>query len=277
MSMITIKNEKLSVVISSKGAEIQSIKDAQGVEYIWEGNPAFWEGHAPILFPVAGALREECYELDGTRYSMPKHGFARKAEFQVENVQENQATFLFQDKHDGFPFEYDLRAIFTLKDNQLKVDYAVSSRDEKPFYFSVGAHEAYATPEGIDAYTVEFDEVETLIHTNIDHTTDVLAENTKSLVLDKELFVRNPSLILHSVKSRGVTLIGCGRKIRVDFPQHDVLLFWTATPDAPYICIEPWCNAPDFNDADYRIDHKPHFMRIEKGQTITRTHTLTIG
>ena len=84
------------------------------------------------------------------------------------------------------------------------------------------------------------------------------------------------ALVFRTLKSRGVTLVGGGRKIRVDFPDHPYLLLWTK-PNAPYICIEPWCNGPDFVDADPRIDHKPGFMRLEKGQTITRTHVITFG
>ena len=57
MDMIEIKNERLTAVLSTHGAELQSLRDQNGVERIWQGDPAFWTGHAPVLFPVAGALR----------------------------------------------------------------------------------------------------------------------------------------------------------------------------------------------------------------------------
>ena len=278
MALITIANNQLKVSISTAGAEIQSIRDAQGQECLWQGDAAFWTGRAPILFPVAGGFRDGCYELMGVRYDMPKHGFVRSLEWQVEAAETDHAVFLMQEKHPGFPFDYDLRAIFTLQGNALRVDYQVSSRDDRPFYFSVGAHEAYATPEGIEQYTVHFDETETLAHALLDgsqntHETQLIKENTKELALKQEYFAVD-ALVFRTLKSRGVTLVGGGRKIRVDFPDHPYLLLWTK-PNAPYICIEPWCNGPDFVDADPRIDHKPGFMRLEKGQTITRTHTIT--
>ena len=77
MSLITIKSDALTVVISSRGAELQSIRDSQGFERMWQGDPAYWTGRAPILFPVAGGLRDDCYTMDGERYEMPKHGFVR--------------------------------------------------------------------------------------------------------------------------------------------------------------------------------------------------------
>ena len=74
MSLVTIRNEYLTVDISTLGAQMQSIRDADGIERLWQGDPAFWAGRAPILFPMAGGLREDCYYLNGERYEMPKHG-----------------------------------------------------------------------------------------------------------------------------------------------------------------------------------------------------------
>ena len=39
--MVELKNEQLSVVISEKGAELQSIKDANGKEYLWQADPKY--------------------------------------------------------------------------------------------------------------------------------------------------------------------------------------------------------------------------------------------
>ena len=56
--MITIRNENLTVEISTLGGEMQSIKDAAGREYLWQGDAAFWSGRAPNLFPYTGRLTE---------------------------------------------------------------------------------------------------------------------------------------------------------------------------------------------------------------------------
>ena len=79
MSIITIKNQFLTVDISTTGAEIQSARDTDGKEYIWQGDPAFWNKHAPILFPICGGLNEGYYTLGGKRYDLEKHGFTRTA------------------------------------------------------------------------------------------------------------------------------------------------------------------------------------------------------
>ena len=89
---VTIKSEYLTVVISTMGAELQSVKYDEK-ERLWQGDPAFWSGRAPILFPVCGSLRDKKYVYGGKEYSLPQHGFARRSEFNTESVSENKATF----------------------------------------------------------------------------------------------------------------------------------------------------------------------------------------
>ena len=281
MSLVTIQNKELTVSISTVGAELQSIVDQQGVERFWHGDPAVWSGRAPILFPVAGGFKDDMYELDGKQYPMPKHGFVRKLPWRVETAGEQSVTLLMDDKHEGFPFAYELRATFTLEGNALTVAYTVANRDSATFWYSVGSHEAYATPEGIGHYELVFDEEETFLHSPlqgnlITHEPVVIAENTRVLPLTYDYFAVD-ALVFRTLKSRGVTLRSPlhKREIRVDYPKHSVLMLWTK-PGAGYLCIEPWCNAPDFVDADRRIDHKPGFIKLEAGQTETRTHTITV-
>ena len=61
-----------------------------------------------------------------------------------------------------YPFDFVFRAIYKLIDNSLKVTYSVKNTGEDIMFFSVGAHEAYATPEGIEDYKIVFDRPETL-------------------------------------------------------------------------------------------------------------------
>ena len=282
MRLITIHSGELTAVISSKGAEIQSIQGKDGVERIYDGDPRFWANRAPILFPVAGGFKDDGYEWQGKWYDMPKHGFIRPLEWQVESAEENRAVFLLREKNPGFPFEYELRSVFTAEGNRLKVSYSVTNRDAGPFYFSIGSHEAYACPEGIEEYEIVFDEEETLRHSILEgalnrHETVLIAENTRVLPLKYEYFAVD-ALVFRSLRSKGVVLRSRkhGRTVRVDFPDKPFLLLWTK-PGAPYICIEPWCNGPDFVDAPARIDQKPGFLRVEAGETVTRTHTITIA
>ena len=57
--MYTIKNDKLKVEINAFGAELHSIQTPDGCEYLWQGDPAIWNGQAPNLFPYIARLTNE--------------------------------------------------------------------------------------------------------------------------------------------------------------------------------------------------------------------------
>ncbi len=281
MSLVTIKNSELTVTISSLGAEIQSIRKANGEEKLWQGDPAFWTGRAPILFPIAGGLINDEYKLNGKTYPMPKHGFVRKLEWAVETANETEAVFLMNEKNEGFPFDYELRACFKLDGSKLAVTYRVSNTGSEEFAFGMGAHEAYATPGGLEMYSIVFDAPEklenyTLEGNFITHEPVVMAENTTVLPLKTEYFAVD-ALVFPYLKSRGVTLVhrDKGEVIRVEYPEHDVIMFWTK-PGADYICIEPWLNAPDFVDSAWDLDKKTGCVKLLPSETCERTHTITV-
>ena len=82
-----IENEFLTCEIKSMGAELHSLKSKDnGKEYIWYGREEIWYGQAPILFPVIGQLNSDRYFYEGKAYSLPKHGFARKLEFNMNTL-----------------------------------------------------------------------------------------------------------------------------------------------------------------------------------------------
>ena len=73
MANYIIKNENLEVVIRSLGAEIISMKDKDGNEYLWQGNPAYWDGQAPNLFPYIGRMVDKKYTFEVKTYDMDIH------------------------------------------------------------------------------------------------------------------------------------------------------------------------------------------------------------
>ena len=280
MSLIKIQSDQITVTISSLGAELQSVVDRAGTEYMWNGDAAYWTGRAPILFPVAGGMREERYELNGVSYPMPKHGFVRKRVWQVEKAEKDEAVFLMKDKPEGYPFDYELRAIYKAEGRRLLVTYQVDSLNDGPLYFSIGSHEAYAAPGNIEDYTILFDESETLalyelVGNQIKHEPVILAENARELPMKEEYFAID-AMVFRTLKSRGVTLRGNGRKVRVEYPDQPVLMLWRK-PGAPFLCIEPWGNSPEFMDTPIQIDRKPGYQCLQKGERFRRTHTIIFG
>ncbi len=281
--MITLKNDVLTVKISEFGAELKSIvKD--GYEYIWQVDPQIWSGSSPILFPLCGASRDDKYVLNGNEYNIPQHGFAKRKMFEVESASDTKAVFLLKDDAEtlaSYPFKFEFRAIFTLRKNALKTEYRVKNLTDDTMYFSVGSHEAFVVPEGIEDYDIIFPKKETfesmlcngpLIQKHkmlIAKNTNVLPMYDKYFMLDTLIFggLNSKSAILKNRKTE--------RAVKVDFPDADYFLIWHK-PSAPYVCLEPWSGMADREDSDYDITKRDSIISLNPNKEYTNTHTVTI-
>ena len=117
MNNIFLKNNNLTVEISTLGAEIQSLKKGEK-EYIWERKSDIWDGHSPILFPICGKLADNKFIIDGKEFSLNMHGFAKKSVFEIEKSTDTEVIFLLKESSDTlkhYPFHFELRIIYTLK------------------------------------------------------------------------------------------------------------------------------------------------------------------
>ena len=282
--MVTLTNSEIKVIISKKGAEIQSIV-RDGVEYMWSKDPAFWAQCAPIMFPICGGLAKGKYELDGVSYEMPKHGFAKISLFEVESVSETSLTLVLYDNEETrrlYPFSFAFRVKFELDGASLKVTYDAENLGEKTMYCTFGGHEAYATPEGIEAYELVFPEKETLYAyaLNGDLLTDytkLMVNNSSVMPLDDRHFVLD-ALVFRGVKSNSVTLQSKSRerRVTVEFNGFDYLVLWHKYT-SPYLCIEPWCGIQDVAGSSPVLSNKEGIHAVNPGCHFARTHTITVG
>ena len=272
----------MTVAINPFGAELQSIM-VNGEERLWQGDPAVWEGRAPVLFPVAGSFLRGRYIYNGTEYAMSAHGFASKRMFVVAEQSENAVTLVLNGKEDNYPFDYELHVTFELPENslQLRVIYDVKNRGTAPMYYGIGSHEAYACPEGVENYCVEFPKDETLVNylltgAQCNHNTEELTLENGALRLQPQMFARCNTLIFPKLHSRSVTLrhIDSNRSVRVDFEDFDNLLLWQV-PGAKYLCIEPWSHMPEYTDHDGDLTHKPGILCLQGGESKRFVHSAT--
>lgn len=279
---LTLSNSIIKATFSTKGAELISLVK-EGKEKIWIGDPDVWAMHAPALFPICGGLKEDKYIYNGKEYNLQKHGYIRFVEFEVESKTENKIVFLHKSNGETlkqFPFNYELRIIYTLEDSALKVEYSVKNLDETPMYYSIGAHEGYYCPEGIEEYSIVFDKNETLdsniLNGNLlEYETINVGENTCELPLKYEYFAVD-ALVFLNLKSRKVSLKNrrTNDEIKLEFDDHNFFLLWTK-PGAKYICMEPWCGCQDFVDADYDFINKKGIIKLLAGEENTKTHKIT--
>lgn len=280
--MVTLKNNTLTVKINELGAEIKSVY-AFDREYIWEGKAEVWGDSSPLLFPICGGLKENKYTFNGKEYSLPKHGYARRTVFKIESLTDTQAVFLHTSDPETlkcFPFEYELRVIYTLNGSSVEVKYLVDNKNDYAMYFSIGAHEGYYTPDGIENYDVIFPEEETLNTSNLcgnllaDTTTPVLKESRVLPLYDK--YFASDALVFRNIKSRSAMLRNriTGTGVKVDFGFAKYFLIWHKYA-APFICLEPWAGIPDTVGSSYDITEKEGIITLAADDTYTAEHTLT--
>ena len=281
--MITIKNDYLTAKINEVGAELKSLV-CNDIQYIWTGDERFWAGSAPLLFPICSGLKDDEYYLDGKKYTLQKHGYARFCKFEVENQVEDSVTFLLCSNEESlrqFPFRYELRVTYTLENKTLKVKYDVKNLSDDTMYFSIGAHEGYYCPEGIEEYDVILPEAETLDSTvlegNVLGNNKVrIIENSDRIALKYDYFAVD-ALVFKDMKARSAVLKNRnnGKAVKVTFEGCDYFLLWIK-PDAPYICLEPWCGISDNKDTDKNFKTKEGIRQIAAGGNFVNEHSIEV-
>lgn len=271
MEMITIENRHFIATIESKGAQlIHLVNKKSNRELIWQRDKNFWGRSAPILFPVIGGLKNDCYHLYGKNYQMGKHGFCRDALFLPTLIKKNKVVFSYRSNettYDQYPFQFSIDVIFELQRKGMKQSFRIKNLDDKKMWFCLGGHPAFNLPmeEGyeFEHYQVRFEKKEKNDLWYLEN--DLLAgkkENwlneTQQFHLKAALF-DNDALIFKGLKSKKIYL-----ELQAPFQSNKrkkaFVLFnlgsfpmvgiWTKEGGAPYLCLEPWYGVDDEKESD---------------------------
>jgi galactose mutarotase-like enzyme len=259
--MTTLKNGELCVLVSEKGAEVNSIQDIQtGKEYMWNADPRYWDRHSPTLFPGIGFCWNNEYRIDGQPYKMGKHGFVRDRLFEL--VESTPTSVHYCLKSSGFttrnyPFLFELHITYVLEGRNLATEWEVRNNSERPMYFQIGGHPAlnYRNFHEVDAVHgyLSFDNKDTL-KTRLIGNKGCMSTDFAPVVLDKDglLPLTNTTfnidtIVLQDSQVRTITLHDKKRNPYVIVHcASPVLGIWSPNDGkAPFVCIEPWYGLPD--------------------------------
>ena len=275
--LVTIRGGALTARINPLGAELWSLADAEGREYMTSADPAFWTGHAPLLFPIVGALNGGIYRLDGREYALPKHGFARTSRFAVQDLGPSYARFHLaanEATRAVYPFAFTLDAEFALSAETLAMTVTVGNLGDTVMPFSFGFHPAFAWPlpggGRKDAHRVIFAQDEPEPIRGIDTISAMLlpeAEATpvrgRVLVPEASLFEKD-ALIWDRLNSRALDFAGEGASLALSFLDSPNLGIWQK-PGAPFLAIEPWQGFNDPKDFTGDFRDKPGVVSLAPG------------
>lgn len=288
---IKISSGESSAVLGLNGAQLNSlVKD--NTEYLWQGNPDFWSGQAPVCFPIVGVLPDGKAEAFGKDCEMKRHGVARINPFEVFEAYKNSVTFIQQSSEEtkkAFPFDYELKIKYTINGDTVTNEYMITNTGDEKLPFVIGGHPAFNCPisadEAFEDYKLVFDKPITKPclrpdhHTglvNVDESYDVM-NGSDTLELKHDLFEDKDALIFEGCQAKTVTMIGKnGRGIKVEFNDMNNLLVWSAVGSAPFVALEPWTGISSCNDEDGVFENKRGMTILEPNETISFRFKITM-
>lgn len=284
---ITIKNEYVTAVVSTRAAEIRSFKsNADQIEMIWQRDPQFWTNCNPTLFPFVNRLNQENRIVFNDReYFMTQHGFARRALFNVEEVKEDEVTLFLTESDDDifeekFPFHFRLTVNFKLDGKKIVITHHVlNTETEKQLPFEIGFHPAFNVPMTEDRkyndYQIIFEKEEDLKSTRKDY--GVKKVISFGQMLDDLVGTAEQSFFFHNsqIKSDYVDLTDGVHTIRVGIKGFKTLGFWRKNENTPFVCIEPQFPVNDLpSDNTYHADRAN--MLLDAGRQFDCQHYYEI-
>ena len=271
-----IFNSTISIKAKKSGAELTSIvKD--GVEYLWQADPSIWARNAPILFPIVGKLINNSCKIGDTTYQMSQHGFARDMDFEVINCTNNLIHYQLKytaKTFEVYPYKFELNVIYSIENNQLKVEYIVNNIDTKPIEFSIGGHPAFNCPllsnEKFEDYQLVFEQDEILKSRLVDLTNgsiqDIEIEVPKinnKVNISKTLF-DNDALVFNNLSSKWVAILhkDTGKGVKMNIEQFPLLGIWAKKDIEKFVCLEPWQGLADHSNYKGQFADKEGIVKL---------------
>ena len=266
----------LTVCIDEKGAELRSIC-YKGCEYLWQADPAYWDGQSPLLFPYVGRFTDGKYVLDGRFYELPIHGFAKDSLFEVQEEQANCITFLLCDSsttRSVYPYSFQLFVTYHADNAALSVTYHVVNKSDSIMYFGIGGHPALRVPleDGLafEDYYLSFSKPH--LPTRIGHTPSCFLsgedhnfqlKNGTDLPLRHDLFDEDAIVLKNTADTVTLKSDSGTRSVTMCYPSLPYLGIWhMPKTDAPYVCIEPWSSLPSRQDIIEDFSCKSDLIRL---------------
>lgn len=285
--MITkIGTGRCTATIDSRGAELKSLRD-ESQEYIWCGDPSWWSGTAPLLFPNIGGFTGGSYRYRGSQYSIGSHGFARNEQFTLIESSENHAVFqlLSQERlKEIFPFRFQLLVTFTMDYSGISTTCTVRNIGSSNMYFSIGFHPAFALPfDGglLEHYYIEFDRSEDagryfFIDGCMGSRKEDVLSNSRHIFLNRKIFDAGP-LMFRDIRSKSISIRKSRSMKRITLhADSPCLAVWSKPGGAPFVCIEPWHGMPDPVGYTGSLEDKPGIICLEYREQYSAGYSIEI-
>ncbi len=291
--IIELRSKSVFVQVDTKGAQLLSVKDVVGTEYMWQRDGKYWAKTSPFLFPIVGNLRDGKTVIEGKEYQIGKHGFCREAEFSVLYQDVSSAKLCYRWNEETlkqYPYRFSVMLTYTVSETGVDIRYDIQNVGDGDMLYCFGAHPAFNTPvDGEGGFTdcvVEFPQKETAAAIRYDLKALEFDKSDRRPMLNDETTWNlqycdfdNDAVVFDSLKSDSVRLYNrlTGRGVEVAYPGFEFLAFWTPIGlNAPFLCIEPWCGMAVCKDEDMDYAHKYGVKTLPECKQDTYHLTITL-
>lgn len=262
--MPSLQNDSLTIEVAERGAELRSLRTQDGAEWLWQGDPAWWTGRSPLLFPVVGKSPADQVSIAGKAYPMKPHGFARTLDFTVAGKSQTQVDLVLKaddTTRASYPFEFELVMSYKLDGASLWIGAMLYNRDTRPMPAQFGFHPAFNWPlpgAGGATHAVVLEDGNPSACYRLDadkllmRTTEPTPFVDGRMIPSRQMFDADAMIFLDGVGNR-MRFEGGGSSIDILAQNLPQLGIWQKL-GAPYLCIEPWQGTAPFNDTGDALD-----------------------
>ena len=282
--MYTISNEYLTVTVKEEGAELTSIK-YNDTEYLWNGDKKYWGRHAPVLFPMVGALKDNKCLIKGSEYTMTQHGFARDMTFGLFAKTKDSICFVLQSNEETlkkYPFDFELYIKYELNVRAVKVTYEVINSGNNAMFFSIGGHPGFNLFSDIKDYYIEFEENETqkkvFVENGLVNFSDKLRLNNINKIQLNEDSFNDDAMIFKDLNSSKVWLKSdkTDKAVCMHISGFPYLGIWSKKGGAPFVCLEPWFGIADKVDHNGDFSKKEGIIELNIGEEFSSSYLIEV-
>ena len=278
--LYTLKNNELTVAVSDVGAELHSVKRGD-CEYVWVGNPEFWQFKAPLVFPVCGRFFEGKYTYRGKTYEIGCHGFIRPSTFVVAEQTETSICLRLTDSEETrkvYPFRFVLDVWYILEGSKLTNRFVMKNPStDEVLPITVGGHPGFNVPfDGKGEFTdyyLEFanecspDTINLTESCLRDCTRSAFPlENGKILRLRHDLFDHDAIFLARADSTVTLKSDKSERSVTLTYPDMPYVGVWhKPMMEAPFVCVEPWCGLPGIDNVTEDMETRSDMYRVQPG------------
>ena len=281
-----LSNGILELEVSLRGAELQSLRRvACPTEYLWQGDPAYWDRRSPILFPNVGKVWQDTIRVRDEVYTLHQHGFLRDMLFHKTADEDRHLAFVCDSDEQSrqlYPFDFRVQIDYRLLRNVLTVEWTVENTGDLPMPFQIGAHPGFnhihfqpdAPVHGFLSADADSPWLSSRCDGGFVHPASATPEGSLlsfpiDIPRDGLLPLTNDTFACDTIlemtgRMHRITLHDADGRPRVTVRhQMPITAIWSPFGGrAPFVCIEPWegCCDPEGYTGQLRDRHYSHIL-----------------